>query len=41
MGLRNGRMRRPQINYVSDVDVIFVAAEDEDLADATAMAEPG
>ncbi|MGA3564030.1 bifunctional [glutamine synthetase] adenylyltransferase/[glutamine synthetase]-adenylyl-L-tyrosine phosphorylase [Melissospora conviva] len=33
-----GKCGGGELNYVSDVDVIFVAAEDEDLAPATAIA---
>ncbi|HCT75720.1 MAG TPA: bifunctional glutamine-synthetase adenylyltransferase/deadenyltransferase [Micromonosporaceae bacterium] len=33
-----GKCGGGELNYVSDVDVIFVAAEDEDLTDATTVA---
>ncbi|WP_027340936.1 bifunctional [glutamine synthetase] adenylyltransferase/[glutamine synthetase]-adenylyl-L-tyrosine phosphorylase [Hamadaea tsunoensis] len=33
-----GKCGGVELNYVSDVDVVFVAAEDEDLAGATAVA---
>lgn len=33
-----GKCGGGELNYVSDVDVIFVAAEDEDLSDATVVA---